>query len=540
MPREPEPNQGAAATPDRRPGSLLHPRPAAAAWLDRRLAPIDGLFNRIYTSEHNPLYKSGALAITFLAVTLVTGIYLFLFYKVAEPYESVARIDANWFGSLMRSAHRYSADLAVLAVAIHALKMVLSGRTWGPRALAWVTGLILLFVVLLCGWTGLIMAWDVQGQLVAIEGARLADLLPVLSEPLSRSFADPDGVGRAFFFMNLFLHVALPLGFIGLFWLHSSRVARAPLFPPKPIHRYAIGAVIVLSIILPVPLPPAADLLAVSMEIPLDIFYAFWLPLARSVPAWAHLLAWLTAATVALSVPWWWRPRDREFSRSSVDEARCSGCTQCYHDCPYEAITMVQRSVPSDLSEIVARVDPSLCVACGICSGSCAPMGVGPAGRTGRDQLRATDEFIHQRNPAADNVVLITCSHGLGSHPKLLSVPGVLPFASGCSGSVHTSVIELLLRSGAGGVFVLTCPGRDCLYREGPQWLHERVYNDREAELQPRVDKRRVRLAGFAASEVDRATEALGAFRFELSELGEAAREQDVKLEFECEPVDVQ
>jgi len=49
---------------------------------------------------------------------------------------------------------------------------------------------------------------------------------------------------------------------------------------------------------------------------------------------------------------------------------------------------MVPRTVPSELSEIVARVNPDFCVGYGICSGSCAPMSVGPPQRTGRTQLR--------------------------------------------------------------------------------------------------------------------------------------------------------
>lgn len=517
---------------------LRQPRPAVAAWLDRRFQHIDGLFNRIYGSELNPLYKSGALAVTFLLLTLVTGVYLFLLYKVADPYGSVAALDATWHGSWMRSIHRYSADLAVIAVAVHALKMLLSGRTWGPRALAWITGLVLLGLVLVCGWTGLVMAWDVQGQLIAEEGAHLADLLPLFSEPISRTFTTNESVGRAFFFMNLFLHVALPLGLAALFWLHSSRVARAPFFPPKMIHRGAIGAVLLLSLLIPVPLPPKADLLAVSVQVPLDIFYAFWLPLARSVSAPMHLLAWAVAAGIAFSVPWWWRPRERTIGTSTVDENRCAGCTQCYHDCPYEAINMVPRAVPSELSEIVARVNPDFCVGCGICSGSCAPMSVGPARRTGRDQLRAAEAFLDQLRPTTQDIVLIGCGHGLGADPRLIT-NNVLPYESGCSGSVHTSVIELLLRSGAGGVLVLSCPERDCLYREGPKWLHERVYNDREAELQARVDKRRVRLLRLAPSELTLAQEELVRFRSDLDRLEPVPAETEVSLSFDCEPVDV-
>ncbi len=557
----PSPDDPAAPGPE---------RPRTAAWLDRRWQLVESLFNRVYGSAWNPLYQSGVLAVTFIVVTLVTGLYLFLFYKIADPYGSVAAIDRGLIGGFMRSVHRYAADLTLVAVTIHALKMLLSGRNWGPRAVAWVSGILLVGTLLICGWTGLVMAWDVQGQSVAIEGARLFDLLPIFSEPISRSFARAEGVPDTFFFMNLFLHVAVPLGLAGLFWLHVTRVARARLRPPLPIERGALVLLAAGAILVPVPLPPEADLLAVPADIPLDVFYAFWLPVARHVPPGVHLGLWLAAFALATSVPWWWRPRQRS-AASQVDESHCSGCTTCYQDCPFDAISMVDRSVPSRLSEKVARVDPELCVACGICSGSCAPMGVGPPGRTGRDQLREVEHFLEEHglerhslekhglerhsleehsleehslehHPfGPGDIVLAACFNGLGPHAELLSAAAngnagaVVPFETGCSGSVHTSVIELLLRRGAGGVFVLTCPTRDCRYREGPKWLFERVYNDREAELRDRVDKRRVRIASFSPTEVGAAVRSLAAFREEVAALGDKPVERDVKIELDCE-----
>ena len=521
-------------------------RPRIAARLDRYWQGIEGLFNRIYGSKWNPLYQSGVLAVTFIAVTLVTGLYLFLFYKIADPYGSVAAIDRTPIGGFMRSVHRYAADLTIVAVAIHALKMLLSGRNWGPRAVAWVSGVLLVGTLLICGWTGLVMAWDVQGQMVAIEGARLFDLLPIFSEPISRSFARAEGVPDTFFFMNLFLHVAVPLGLLGLFWLHVTRVARARLRPPLPIERWALVLLAAGAILVPVPLPPEADLLVVPAGVPLDVFYAFWLPVARHVSPGIHLGLWLAAFGLAVSIPWWWRPKQRS-APSVVDEARCGGCTTCYQDCPFDAISMVDRSVPSRLSEKVARVDPDLCVACGICSGSCAPMGVGPPGRTGRDQLHEAELFLEKLGleghaPGPDDIVLAGCFNGLGAHPAILSLNGdggsIVPFETGCSGSVHTSVIELLLRRGAGGVFLLTCPTRDCRYREGPKWLFERVYNDREAELRDRVDKRRVRIASFSPTEATAAAAALAAFRDQVATLGDKPVERDVKIELECEVPD--
>ena len=67
---------------------------------------------------------------------------------------------------------------------------------------------------------------------------------------------------------------------------------------------------------------------------------------------------------------------------------------------------------PSGLSELVARVDPTLCVSCGICAGSCAPMGVGPPGRTGRDQMTDVRAFVAAPERRAGEIIVIGCTHG--------------------------------------------------------------------------------------------------------------------------------
>lgn len=512
-------------------------RPAGAERLERLFKPLEGLFNRVYGSKWNPLYKSGALALAMLGVTLVTGVYLFIFYRVADPYGSVAALDATWHGSFMRSLHRYSADLAVVAVAIHAFKMFLAGRTWGPRALAWRSGILLLGSVLFCGWTGLVMAWDVQGQWVAWEGARLLDLLPVFSEPISRSFVRPGSVGLPFFFTNLFLHVALPLGVAGMLWLHASRVARPAMLPPKKILYWSLAAVAAISVLVPVPLPPQADLLSRPIDVPLDVFYAFWLPVAGALPAWGHLAFWAILGAIAFTVPNWWRPKDTTLPASYVEEQRCTACSTCYEDCPFDAISMVVRDEPSTLSKTVARVDPAMCVSCGICSGSCAPMGVGPPDRTGREQLHRVRELLVSE-PVAGRVAVVACRHALGNDLRTLEREGLV-VTSGCSGSVHTSSLEMFLHGGAAGVFVVTCPERDCLFREGPKWLEQRVYYEREAELQARVDRTQVRVAAFGPGEGERARRAIVAFSEGLGSGTELpALDSPLERETECEVKD--
>lgn len=516
------------------PGAAPAGPPRAARAVASLLAPADRLFDRLYGSRFNPLHQSGNLAILFFLVTLGTGVYLFLFYRIGDPHGSVVRIQESIFlGSWVRSLHRYSADLAMVAIVVHLLRKLAAGHTWGPRALAWTSGVVLAGVVLVCGWTGLVLVWDVQGQRIASEGARLLDLLPILSTPMARAFNGEEPVPSSFFFMNLFLHVAAPLGLAAGLWLHVSRVARPVLLPPKPIVRWMLALVALFAAIWPVAVPPPADLLALPGEIPLDLLFAFWLPAAFRLSPWAHLSLWIASFAALVAVARWWRPR-RAINVSWVDEESCTGCTDCYQDCPYEAISMVPRSFGPPRSELVARVDPDRCVGCGLCAASCAPMGVGPFGRTGRDQLAAAREWVAAIAPSGREVVVLACGNGPASRPERLAVEGAVVEPVACAGSVHSARIERLLRDGVGGVLLLSCPPRDCRFREGPKWLAARLFEGREAELKPRVDRRRVALVACSAHESDRAREAIAAMVARVREL-DVAPDAGPEPGIECE-----
>ena len=184
----------------------------------------------------------------------------------------------------------------------------------------------------------------------------------------------------------------------------------------------------------------------------------------------------------------------------------------------------------------VAQVDPALCTSCGICAGSCAPMGIGPAGRTGKDQLALARAFA-KAHPGGGGIVIIACRQagGLATRAELDGAP---VFTVSCSGNLHTSVVEFFVRSGADGVLVVGCPPRDCWNREGPVWLEQRLYHDREAELLPRVDKRRVRLVHAGAAEQGLVRTALRSFQSDVEALQTAGREAEPDLSRECEAVE--
>lgn len=499
----------------------------------RALAALDALAGRLYGWRWNPLHQPGTVAVVSLLVLIATGLYLILVYRVGDPAASVARLAADpWLGRWIRSLHRYASDLFIIAALFHAFRLWSQDRSWGPRVLAWLSGSVLLGVGLLCAWTGFVMAWDTFGYRLALQGGHLFDALPIFSEPLSRIFAGDQPVPSAFYFVNLFLHIALPLGMGVLLWLHVSRLARPTFLPPRRVTRSIIAVLTLAAIALPVRFEAAADPLVLPRVTAINLPSAWWLPITERLSPLGGWLFLGAMFSLLLAVPFLSRRRK---SPSVVDPRLCTGCNQCPQDCPWHAITMVERD--DDRPTLVALVNQDLCVSCGICAGSCAPMGVGPPGRTGRDQLATLRERNASHKPRG--IVLVCCTETPAAHRDALVARGATLHPVGCVGNLHSSVVELLIRGGADGVMIAGCPPRDCLGREGPKWLHERLYNDREAELQPRVDRRRIRTATFAPGMLSESVAAFDKFRAELDAIDDerVTSPIDDLIDIECEPI---
>lgn len=494
--------------------------PTASRLLQYLIRPLNCLFDTAYTSRYNPLYRSGTFAVLLLAVVIATGFYLLFFYRVGTPYESMVGIQEQvYLGRWIRALHRYATDATVIVLVFHVLQLLAQGRTWGPRLLAWLSGVILLAAMSFSAWTGYVLVWDKHGQLVASAGAELLKQVPFLRDTVVQAFDGSNQVSSAFFFMNLFLHVAIPLGMIFGLWVHTSKLARALWFPPRSAIVTLCLLFALLSMVWPVPLPPAANLLELIGRVPSDIFFGFWLPWAASgSPLWAWTVL-IGLAMLLTSFTWWWRPTMmKRLGASWSNPETCVGCGQCTEDCPFEAITLAPPRPDKKLGHAV--VNPQSCVSCGVCGGSCDSHAIGPPGRSALHQIETLAQFTSDAALGPGDVVFIYCSTNPGASEIANTLTATRPnlklYPVECCGTVHMDLLNSMLTTCA-GVFVWGCPEHNCMARDGIGVMRDRLSQVRAPSLSRKLEKHRVALLPASETEHEVVKSCLDAFTVGLT-----------------------
>jgi quinol-cytochrome oxidoreductase complex cytochrome b subunit len=160
-------------------------------WLDERMgwrAVWEAIFLR-KVPKVNWFYTLGS-ATLFVAVNqAVTGILLMIYY-VPTPdhaYDSVQYITTQVAGGwLIRGLHHWGASVMVVLVVLHMLRVIIYGAYKYPREVTWMTGVVLLLVVIGFGFTGYLLPWDQKSYWATTVGTRIAGVVPFLGDWILR------------------------------------------------------------------------------------------------------------------------------------------------------------------------------------------------------------------------------------------------------------------------------------------------------------------------------------------------------------------
>ncbi len=452
---------------------------------------LDRIGDKVFTPTYNPLYYLGTICFFFLILITISGIYLFLFYRTSAPYQTIQYLtNEQWYlGGFMRSIHRYASDGFILFMAIHMLREFLLGRYRQWRWLSWGSGIALLLVSIGIGVTGYFLVWDERAQVVAIRTAQIFGDIPIFVEPPQRSFLSNAAVDLMLFFVILLGHIAISFVVIGILaGIHISRNARPAIKPPRLLAAAVLFATLLLSIIAPATSAAPADMGKMPVNTAFDYLFLFIYPLASSLPKSAFWIASVGGTIFLFVLPWvGWSKR---LPPVQITE-KCVGCEQCHKDCPYEAIRMVPRRDNRPYL-LQAEVMAKRCASCGICVGSCNSNVTDMPNKTREQIEKEIKELLSpvRRQNGSPSIIGFICENSikkdvlLNSEGKgLKDMPDVPVIMLPCAGMLNHSMVEYALRSGADGVFICGCQIKECYYREGSKWAHERFSGNRPPVL---------------------------------------------------------
>ncbi|MBE0618163.1 MAG: cytochrome b N-terminal domain-containing protein, partial [Proteobacteria bacterium] len=205
------------------------------AWLQKRL-PLREFLERHVTQYPAPrnlnyMWSFGSLALLFLAVQLITGLFLAMYYKAdtSLAFDSVQHLmrDVRW-GWLIRYLHAVGASGFFLVVYLHVGRGIYYGSYKSPRELLWWIGLIIFFVLMAQAFTGYLLPWGNMSYWSGTVITSLFGVVPVIGEQLVIWLRGDFAVGNPTLTRFFALHVALfPVALLGsLVVLHLTALHR--------------------------------------------------------------------------------------------------------------------------------------------------------------------------------------------------------------------------------------------------------------------------------------------------------------------------
>jgi len=196
-------------------------------WVDERL----GLTELAAFARHKTVpvhsqsfwYYWGGISLFLFLVQCFTGVLLLVYYRPgAEAFESVRQITfVMHFGWLIRSAHAWSANLMIFSIVVHMFSVFFMKAYRKPRELGWLSGMALLGIATVFGFSGYLLPMDELSYFATKVGLEIPASIPWIGTAIANMLRGGPEVSEFTVQRFFALHVVvLPALFLPLLGFH--------------------------------------------------------------------------------------------------------------------------------------------------------------------------------------------------------------------------------------------------------------------------------------------------------------------------------
>lgn len=178
--------------------------------------------------KHSVWYYMGGIAAMLLAIQIITGVLLMVYYvpEINSAHASILKINSQvTFGWFIRSLHSWSANVLIFVVIVHLFSTYFMKAYRKPREITWLSGLALLGLCLAFGFTGYLLPWDDVSFFATKIGLDVASKVPLIGDFLAHALRGGDSISQNTISRFFMIHVAvLPALLIAAMGVHLIMV----------------------------------------------------------------------------------------------------------------------------------------------------------------------------------------------------------------------------------------------------------------------------------------------------------------------------
>jgi ubiquinol-cytochrome c reductase cytochrome b subunit len=198
-------------------GHLARGLPERVGW-EKGLGPF--LYKKLPHKTGWALTLGSASVLMFVTM-FVTGVFLAMYYNPSpdKAYQAIEYIMNDVpAGRILRGLHHWGASAMVIIVFLHMATNFFSGTYRKPRELTWITGVIMLLIVLGLGFTGYLLPWDLKAYWATTVSTNIPKDIPLIGPFLSHLALGGESISGStltrFYAIHAMLLPALLVGFI--------------------------------------------------------------------------------------------------------------------------------------------------------------------------------------------------------------------------------------------------------------------------------------------------------------------------------------
>ena len=182
-------------------------------------------------------YVFGSGTLFCFVLQVFTGVGLSLLYQPSSDgaYQSLEFItNQATFGKMLRGIHYFGASGMIILVGVHMIRVYITASYKFPREMSWISGVFLLFLTIIMGFTGQLLRWDSNGVWSSVVAAENLGRIPFIGTTMARLLLGGDTIGAQslsrFFSFHVFLFPALIFMIVGfhLYLVFRNGISEPP------------------------------------------------------------------------------------------------------------------------------------------------------------------------------------------------------------------------------------------------------------------------------------------------------------------------